>query len=216
MKKSLIILASIVGILAVGNLVFLDWQFFSQSEGKNETLLVNQILEEDKSATDSCQLACKEIIDEEIKQELAKLPALAGQSSVTPTTSTRLLTQTNNNPKIVYIPLITDGSVSSADWAEVVPSEFYFDLSNYPVAKEVRFETYASSLNDDKGYARLYDQTNKRGVDFSDLSFNKSEFTRIESSAVKIWNGNNKYTIQLRSVNGTKVQIKEAKLKIYY
>lgn len=216
MKKNLIISACIVGTLIVGNLVFLDWRFFSQSKSKDETLLVNQIPEENKLATGSCQLSCKEIIEEEIKLELAKLPSLAGQSSVSPPVSTRFPIQTNNKPKIVYIPLITDGSVSSVDWKEVLPSEFYFDLANYPSAKEFRFEAYLSSANDDRGFARLYDVTNKRGVDFSDLSFNKSEFIRIESSAIKIWSGNNKYTLQLRSVNGTKVQIKEAKLKIYY
>ena len=216
MKKGLIIFACIVGILVVGNLFFLDWRFFSQSKSKDEALLVNQIQEEEKLATRSCQLSCQEIIEEEIKQELAKLPSLAGQSSVSPPVSTRLPTQINNKPKIIYVPLITDGSVSSVDWKEVVPSEFYFDPANYPGAKEFRFEAYLSSANDDRGFARLYDATNKRGVDSSDLSFNRSEFTRVESSAVKIWSGNNKYTLQLRSVNGTKVQIKEAKLKIYY
>lgn len=216
MKKGLIILLCLIGLLEVGNLVFLDWQYISKSKSKSEVQFADWKDEEDKLATASCELSCKEIIEEEIQQELAKLPALAGQSSVSPAAPLKIPTQSNNKPKIVYVPLITDGSVSAAEWTGIVPSEFYFDPANYPSAKEFRFEAYLSSANDDRGFARLYDATNKRGVDFSDLSFNKSEFTRIESSAVKIWNGNNKYSIQLRSVNGTKVQVKEAKLKIYY
>lgn len=206
MKKGLIILAGIAGLLAVGNLVFLDWQYFSKSDIAPPPVI--QIQEENKIATGSCQLECQEIINEEIKQELAKLPALAGQSSVSPAVP--------NKPKIVYIPLVTDGSVSSVDWADIIPSEFYFNLADYPGVREVRFEAFLSSANDDPGYARIYDVTNKRGVDFSDLPFNKSAFTRVESGKMVVWSGNSKYTVQLRSVNATKVLIKDAKLKVLY
>lgn len=215
MKKYLIVLACVAGILIIGNLVFLDWQFFNQSGNKDETGLVNQTQEEEKSATDSCRLSCGEIIEEKIKEELAKLPSMAGQSSISPVVYPTVAS-TNSRAKVVYIPLINEGSVSSAEWTDVLPSEFYFNWSDYPGAKEIRFEAFLSSANDDPGYARIYDATNKRGVDFSDLLFGKSAYTRVESGKMVIWGGNNKYTVQLRSANATKVQIKDAKLKIFY
>lgn len=213
MKKGLIILFCLLGIMVLGNLVFLDWQYFSKSDIAPPPVI--QIQEENKIATGSCQLECQEIINEEIKQELAKLPSMAGQSSISPVVYPTTAA-VNNKPKIVYIPLVTDGSVSSVDWTDIIPSEFYFNWSDYPGAKEVRFEAFLSSANDDPGYARIYDVTNKRGVDFSDLPFNKSAFTRVESGKMVVWSGNSKYTVQLRSVNATKVLIKDAKLKVLY
>jgi len=53
-------------------------------------------------------------------------------------------------------------------------------------------------------------------VDYSDLSTANGVFSRLESRAIIIWLGNNKYTVQLRSENGTEVQLKEAKLKIVF
>ena len=108
------------------------------------------------------------------------------------------------------------GSISSVAWSDIIPSEFYFDLSSYPGAKQVRFEAYLLSVNNDLGAARLYDVTNKRGVDSSDIQTTASTFTRVESSGIVIWRGNNKYTVQLHSVNGTEVQLKDAKLKIVF
>lgn len=232
MKKGWIIFLSVIGFFAILNLGILDWvvlrgrgelwsSFVPPTGGASAGKDVGQEeVEESKEkiATGSCELSCQEIIEEKIKEGLAKLPFLAGESSVS-TIAPRKISPTtvpNDKLKVVYVSLVTEGTVSSADWTDVVPSEFYFNINDYPGAREVRFEAYLASANNDQGYARLYDATNKRGVDFSDLLFNQSAFTRVESSGIKIWKGNNKYTIQLRSVNATQVQIKEAKLKVLY
>ena len=194
-----------------GNLVFLDWRLFWSEDEKWEVRTTGETKEEEKVATDSCGLVCQEMIEEKIQEELARLPSPAGQSPV-PVVSL----PASGKPKTVYVPLITSGTVASASWTDVVPSEFYFDLVDYPNVKEVRFEAYLLSSNNDMVYGRIYDQTNKRGVDFSDIQTNSSTFTREESSKITIWRGNNKYTVQLRSVNATLVQIKDAKLKVIY
>jgi len=211
MKKGLKIFLIIFGILMFGNLVFLDWRLFWSEDEKWEVRTTGETKEEEKVATDSCGLVCQEMIEEKIQEELARLPSPAGQSPV-PVVSL----PASGKPKTVYVPLITSGTVASASWTDVVPSEFYFDLVDYPNVKEVRFEAYLLSSNNDMVYGRIYDQTNKRGVDFSDIQTNSSTFTREESSKITIWRGNNKYTVQLRSVNATLVQIKDAKLKVIY
>lgn len=202
----------------------LDWMVFRSEDGLWPAFTkvtagkdVGQEVEEseNKIATGSCELTCQDLIEEKIKEGLAKLPSPAGQSSVPTAVSSRAVSP-DTKTKVVYVPLTNEGGVSSSDWTDVVPSEFYFNLADYPGVKEVRFEAFLSSVNDDQGYARIYDATNKRGVDFSDLLFSKSAYTRIESSRMVIWNGNNKYTVQLRSANGTKVQIKDAKLKVLF
>lgn len=214
MKKVFLGLLILGAVLVLVNLAFLDfWVLADKKETPvSKTSLpevIPTLFEEPQTlASPSCELACQELIDEKIKQELSVLPSLAGQSSVSPVAS--------NKPSVGFIPLITQGGVSSATWTEVVPSDFYFNLADYPGVKEVRFEAYLFSSNNDLVYARLYDVTNKRGVDFSDLSTSNSQYTLVASSPITLWRGNNKYVLQLRSVNGTQVLIKEAKLKIIY
>jgi len=220
MTKNLKILLIVFLVLIIANFSVLDFFFVkdrfvekkTQEASEGETI----VGEQSKVATDSCGLVCQQTIVAKISEELSRLPSPAGQSSVSPPLPIKTPTATNGKPKVVYIPLITFGSVSSISWTDIVPSEFYFDLSNYSGAKEVRFETYLLSLNNDLVTARMYDATNKRAVDFSDLQTTSSTFTRIESSPLVIWQGNNKYTIQLRSVNGTQAQLKDARLKILY
>lgn len=221
------ILLIMIGLLFALNILFLDWRVIGEGreekqEVGNESGEVSGTEEAPslsaKVATDSCGLVCQETITARIQEELGKLTPQAGQSSVSQIPIRRATTPTiaNGKPKVVYFPLVTDGTVTSINWTDIVPSEFYFDLENYPNAKEVRFEAYLLSLNNDLVTARLYDQTNKRAVDFSDLQTKESTFTRAESSGISIWQGNNKYTVQLRSVNGTQVQLKDAKIKIIY
>ena len=220
MSKILKILLIIFGILVVANFSVLDFFFVkdrfiekkTQEASESETV----VGEQSKIATDSCGLSCQQEISQKIDEELSRLPSPAGQSSFSPSAPTKTPTQPNGKPKVVYIPLAADGTVASASWTNVVPSEFYFDQTNYPGVKEVRFEVNLLSLNNDLAFVRIYDATNKRAVDFSDLQTTSSTFTRIESSPLVIWRGNNKYTIQLRSVNGTQAQLKDARLKILY
>lgn len=210
-NKILKILLISFGAIIFLNLAFLDWRTINNSKIKNQkskTIEEQFLIDDNKIATDSCGIICKQTIQEKIAEELNRLPSPAGQSSVSPP---------NGKPKVIYIPLVTEGNSVSTEWVDIMPSEFYFDLTNYPSAKEVRFETYLLALyGSAKVYARIYDATNFRGVDNSELSTQNNSFTRMESSAISIWRGNNKYTVQLRSANGTEVRLREAKLKILY
>lgn len=215
MKKIYLVLIIILAVSALTNLVFLDLNLIknlriAENKTVNEENLAGQF--EKITPVPECSL-CKDIISDAVKEEVDKLPLIAGQSGISP--SPKKISPVSE-AKVAYVPLIADGSASSITWVDVVPSEFYFNINDYPGAKEVRFQAFLLSLNNDLVSARLYDQTNKRGVDFSDLQTASSSFTRIESSGMKIWQGNNKYTIQLRSVNGTQAQLKDAKLKIIF
>lgn len=210
MKTIYKIISIVAGLLVLANLGFLDWQYFlvganHDSPGGNELEFAEK-------------LDYRGLIKDEIEKKLSELPLTAGQSSVLPTVfvPTSKTPTVASQPKIAYVPLVSSGSVFSITWTDITPSEFYFDLNDYPNAKEVRFEAFLQSSNNDLVSARIYDQTNKRGVDFSELQTSTPTFTRIQSSAIKIWRGNNKYTVQLKSVNGTGVQLREAKLIIIF
>lgn len=216
-RKSILVFSFLIFCLVLANLLLLDYFWFFSSPPSLSTSLLTE------SAAGDCGPACQQTIDEKIKTELAKKAPEAGQSSLsfspTPTLFPTKVPQPTSAPKakIVYIPLASSGSTVSTSWTDIVPSEFYFDLENYPLAKEVRFETYLLALHGSaKVYTRLYDQTNKRGVDYSQLETQSDAFVRLESAPVAIWRGNNQYSVQLRSENGTEVQLKDAKLKIVF
>jgi hypothetical protein len=71
-----------------------------------------------------------------------------------------------------------------------------------------------SFLGGNKVYARLYDVTNKRAVDFSELwsDSGTSEFKR--SVDLAIWRGNNLYRVQAKSSTGTPAYLDSPRLKI--
>ena len=216
LPKAIKILLISLGALVFLNILALDWFWFAD-KSKEKEATVEQVTEEKATIPENCALSCQQTISEKIQEELAKTSPSAGQSSVLPTNALTVKTPTTGQQKILYIPLASNGNTVLTVWTDIVPSEFYFDLTNYPGIKEVRFETYLQAVNGSaKVYARLYDATNKRGVDYSDLSTANGVFSRLESSAITIWRGNNKYTVQLRSENGTEVQLKDAKLKIIY
>lgn len=217
MRKVYLILIIILAVSALINLVFLDLNIIknlriAENKTVNEENLAGQF--EKITPVLECSL-CKDIISDAVKLEIDKLPLIAGQSGISPIPKTSKISPSQAN--VSYVPLVTDGSTSSLTWTDVVPSEFYFDIKGYPGAKEVRFLAYLlSDQGAAYGYARLYDATNGREVDYSNLTTNSAGFILVESSGIKIWQGNNRYTVQLRSLNGRPVQIKDAKLKIIF
>lgn len=209
MQKGLKIVFVLLGVLVLVNLFFLDWQFFNKREARPAEI---SNAPEKPAVVNSCGEVCESLISQKVIEAVAKITppvAVITQKAVGASSSVQT--------KVAFVPLGTEGAVSSVSFADIIPSEFYFDLENYPGVKEVRFEAYIMALNPGtKIYARLYDQTNKRGVDLSDIQTSSGTYERQESSAVVIWRGNNKYTVQLRSVNGTEVRLKDAKLRIIY
>jgi hypothetical protein len=117
--------------------------------------------------------------------------------------------------EVVWIPLVSSANTTNTNWTDVSPSDFYFDQQDYPGAKQVKFVAYLRAV-DATGpvYARVYDVTNKRGVDNSEISTSSNSYQRFETGALTIWQGNNLYRLQLKSGIGTQALLSEAKLKV--
>lgn len=207
------ILLVLVLTLILVNLGYFDYKLFFDKKAKTEQgTEIETETEQKKNGAKECAEDCQQLIDEKVNEAVARISTqtVSEKIDIAPTS------RPGNLAKVVYIPLVTSGSAASITWADIVPSEFYFDLGNFPGAKEVRLEAYLLSINNDLGYARIFDDTNKKEAYSSEVQTNSSTFTRVESSPMVISRGNNKYTVQLRSVNATQVQIKDAKLKIIF
>jgi hypothetical protein len=227
------IILVLFGLSVLINLIIVDFWFLKKKEEivkdssaeespltlpeegeRKETEEVGEEITEDEVNLNnlSCPEKCQKLIEERIEEAIARIPTQTSQAKVViPTTAA------SDKTKMIYVPLVTEGSTVNTTWTDIVPSEFYFDLNDYPGVKEIRFTAYIQAVQGAaKVYARLYDQTNKRGVDYSDIETQSGNYTLVESSKMTIWRGNNKYTVQLKSLNGTQVLLKDAKLKILF
>ena len=66
------------------------------------------------------------------------------------------------NRHVSYLPIMGSFSQQAYDWVDVPGSQFYFNSSDYPGLKEVRFEGNLKLVNGNGlAFARLFDNTNK-------------------------------------------------------
>jgi hypothetical protein len=165
----------------------------------------------------ACPLICVNEFNQLISKSLATVSASAKviEKIVQPTMKPAQPAQ--QQAKSAYIPLLSSGSSTKMEWETYVPSDFYFDLSDYPGAKSVQFIAYLKATDGSgKAFARLYDASNNRAVDYSDLQSFSQTYELVVSSPLTVWRGNNLYRIQLKSLNGSATALQEAKLKVNY
>lgn len=110
---------------------------------------------------------------------------------------------------------LTDGSATGIDWTPVTGSEFWLSQELYGNVKQISWEGWLS-VTDGNGVAmaRLYDITNNRAVDFSEVRVGGGTKASFYSQALAIWRGQNQYRIEVKSSTGYAVAISEARLRI--
>lgn len=106
---------------------------------------------------------------------------------------------------------ISGGSVQAGDWEKLSGSEFWLDLTLYGNVVEV---TWQGWIENGTGLARLYDATNNRAVDGSEISVSSLTRASFYSEPLSIWRGQNQYYVQLKSLTSQKVIISTPRLKI--
>lgn len=106
---------------------------------------------------------------------------------------------------------IAGGSAVGGDWTKVEGSDFTFDQSLYGIVDSV---TWQGWVDNGSGQVRLYDATNNRGVDGSEVSVNSSGKASFYSQPLAIWRGQNQYYIQIKNVNLVIVTISSPRLRI--
>lgn len=221
-EKLLKILPFAISALIIGNLLALDFFWVTSKKTKEETPEV--LIEKGGETTPTpqtlttpspgaevfCTDECLQVIEEKVNEAVAK---------ITPGTQQVLVTQapapTTQTAKVLYLPLGGLSSETSTAWTDIGGTDFYFDKLDYPNLSEVRWEaSLRSFLGGNKVYVRLYDVTNKRAVDSSELSTDSAGWILTRSSSLSIWAGSNLYRIQGKSSTGTPAYIDSPRLKI--
>ncbi len=117
--------------------------------------------------------------------------------------------------KVFYVPIPDGEGVSSTEWIDVVGSGFILDKASYDGMKKVYLEGNIKVLNGNGiGRVRLWDESNKRAVDGSEISSNSGDWESKESGSLSLWNGKNEYILQARSETGYRVDAGGIKLRI--
>ena len=221
MENKLKILGIGIGVLIITNLLVLDFVWVNQQKinslskkevGKESaatptpisTPFVSQI-----TPPEECSETCQSFIDQKINQAIGGLP--------TPAAAKETIVQAKPTPgsKVAYLTLGGSSSTSNTSWEDISGTDFYFDLSDYPTATGVRWEiSLRAFLAGNKVYARLYDVTNKRAVDYSELFTDSGTSALQRSVDLAIWRGNNLYRVQGKSSTGTPAYLDSPRLRV--
>jgi len=216
MENKLTPLLLVAVVLLLGGFVFL---FNSQRQlsGRMEGISVFRSTQvSEKSGTlslDSCGEECKKKIEEEVSKAIATISASAKTSPATSTTTSTTKKSTD------YITLNGPVATTSTQWIDIPGVEVYIDLAgDYGKASFASWEgTLKVAYGNGQAFARLFDVTNGRAVDGSEISTTgNSDYKLVTSGNISLWAGNNLYRLQLKSLNSFEVTFFTGRIKITY
>jgi hypothetical protein len=119
------------------------------------------------------------------------------------------------NEGVFYVPIPDGDGVSSTEWIDIVGSSFVLDKAGYDGIKKIYLEGNIKVLSGNgRGRVRLWDKSNKRNVDGSEIYSNSEDWEWKESGELSIWEGKNEYVLQARSETGYRVDARGIRLKI--
>jgi len=194
------------------NLLFLDFVWLKEKpkEVSQENVTIGSVptVSEIETTTD-CQKSCLDKIQEEVEKLGTKVGVQPEtQATPTPTTAPR-------GANVQYLTIGSAGSTSNASWADISGTEFYFNLADYQNIKAVRWEiNLRSFLAGNAVSARIYDVTNSRAVDGSELLTTSGTSVLLRSGDLTIWRGNNLYRVQAKSSSENPAYLDTPRLKI--
>lgn len=119
---------------------------------------------------------------------------------------------------VTYISLGNTYSTTSTSWEDVPGSAIYVDVeTDYGKDAKVSWEASIKVAHPNgKVFARLYDDTNKIAVDFSEIASEANSYEQISSGYLPFWKGRNLYKVQIKSLNTFEAYYTGGKIKISY
>lgn len=165
---------------------------------------------------DKCGDECKLQIDKKISESIS---TISGSTKEIIKTVTITPVPTKAKAQTAYIPIVGPITTTSSDWYDAPGTEFYLDYNNdYGKAAYADWQAFLKVANGNgTAYARLYDITNKIGVNGSEVSVtNKGDLTQTLSGSLNFWAGNNQYRVQIKSLNKFEVTFGSGRIKIIY
>jgi hypothetical protein len=168
----------------------------------------------------NCDTDCvNQIVEARLK--LLPTPVMVIPENYVPTpTPTVLAVKTKTAPtstsaeKTEYVGLPDGGSLVTSDWTSMSSSK-WIDTSLYGILVSASWQGWIEMPGGSgTAYARLYDATNGRAVDGSEVSITETEKSSFFSGNISLWRGQNQYYIQVKSTGGGNVNVTNARIKL--
>jgi len=166
-----------------------------------------------ESATQRGDVDCdKECVEEIVNAkviDLVAVPTPTDEPEVVEATSK----VTSKPAKEVFVRL-SDGSGSSESWVNVGSGK-WVDTALYGELLSATWEGWAE-MPGGSGVVniRLYDATNSRAVDGSEVMIKDTARTSFYSKSLTLWRGQNQYFVQVKTNGGGSVDVSEARMKL--
>lgn len=106
--------------------------------------------------------------------------------------------------------VLSGGTVNASEWTKMSGTDFALDASLYGSSVEISWQGW---IENGYGSVRLYDDTNHRAVDNSEISVDSGVRSSFYSKPVSIWRGQNSYYIQGKNPWG-EMTLSQPRLKI--
>lgn len=223
-KVSKILLILFLIFLLV-NLLYLDYLVLSKTKKEEETgkeAFKEWVGPDSKSGCGPCA-AFLESVDEKIASAIATVSASIKKTNVSQKAATALSPSSSSGERsrttikvTSYLSLGTGSSTQKSDWTRVDGSEFTFDLEDYPGGKVFWEGNLRSQYTNSRCYARLFDKTNSRAVDFSEQSTDNTDNQYLTSQELAIWFGKLKYQLEIKSLNNITCYLDSPRLVVKY
>lgn len=203
-----------VGLIALGVVVFGLQQQVKSLQGapiKSNPLYQEQQL---NSGVDETSQVTIEQVEELIANALEENDD--SDDSATPQT---VISTAPKQTQTTYIPLGTTSTSTSTNWYTVGDASAFIDVKNdFSGDPYITFEASLKVAHGNgQAFARLWDDTNKIAVNDSELSTTGNvDYQAVKSGRLYLWNGNNNYKVQLKSLNGFEVSYTNGKVKVVY
>lgn len=198
---------------AVGYIAY-RYFFVSDTSNQTSTQVNDQSINKQVAFSDVCPASCVDLIDNAKVAE-----SVVTTSSPTPTTvPTKAPVTSSTKQKIKYtsyVPIPGSGSTLSTNWTSLEGTDFYLTTSDYPGLVGVYFEASIKLQNGNGvAYVRIYDVTNLRAVDGSDVSTSSQTTAYVSNGPLSLWAGYNHYVVQARSLTADTTSFGSGRLKI--
>lgn len=203
------IIFSILLLLILGNLFFLDWKLTQEgTRDRIESEITNVVAPTPipspdfikTNASNSGQLITNQIPKDDLCPQACLLAIDKAITVPTQTpSSSAAVTPGVSSMKIFYLPL-GSGSTKDQDWTDVPGLNAYIDPVNYGKIKSIIFEaSLRIPTANGRIYVRLYNKNDKRPVWFSEISSEGSVSTLIQSAPISFEPGNKLYQVQAKT-----------------
>lgn len=189
---------------------------YEKIENENGEDVSSKILINDNT---SCSQSCIEYVNEKIASITPAQEVKVVEKEVIITQAPQqTVIATAPAPKTKsasYIPIPGSGNTLETSWTDIEGTDLYLSKADYPGFTEAYFEANMKLLNGNgKGYLRVYDVTNGRAVDGSEIETSSQTSVFVSSGKISLWEGYNHYVVQAKSLTADTTYFESGRLKI--